>query len=57
MMDELTEVLQAVKWTSVIDNLTPTSTFTIDPRLDIFTDIYIEAGYDDFIDMLRNSYM
>jgi len=55
MTDELTEVLQAVKWTSIIDGLTPTSTFTIDPRLEEFSDIYIEAGYDDFVDMLRHS--
>ena len=55
MTDELTEVLQAVKWTSIIDGLTPTSTFTIDPQLEVFSDIYIEAGYDDFITMLRKS--
>jgi len=55
MTDELTEVLQAVKWTNIIDCLTPTSTFTIDPQLEAFSDIYIESGYDDFVDMLRNS--
>ena len=55
MTDELTEVLQSVKWTSIIDSLTPTSTFTIDPQLKAFSDIYIESGYDDFVDMLRNA--
>ena len=55
MTDELTEVLQAVKWTKIIDGLTPTSTFTIDPRLEEFSDIFIEAGFDDFVDMLRSA--
>ena len=49
MTDELVETLSTVKWTNVIDSLTPTSTFTIDPRLDVFSDIFIEAGCDDFI--------
>ena len=55
MTDELVETLSAVKWTNIIDNLTPTSTFTIDPRLEEFSDIFIEAGFDDFVDMLRSA--
>ena len=55
MTDELVETLSAVKWTSIIDSLTPTSTFTIDPRLDVFSDIFMEAGYEDFVDLLRNA--
>ena len=55
MYDEITETLQAVKWTSIIDSLTPTSTFTLDPRLKEFSDIYIEAGYDKFVELLRRS--
>ena len=55
MTDELVETLSAVKWTNIIDSLTPTSTFTIDPRLDVFSDIFMEAGYEDFVDLLRNA--
>jgi len=55
MTDELTEALHSIKWTRIIDGLTPTSTFTIDPRLKEFTEIYAEAGYDGFEEMVRNS--
>ena len=55
MADDLVETLSSVKWTNIIDGLTPTSTFTIDPRLDVFSDIFMEAGYEDFIDLLRNA--
>jgi len=55
MYDEMAEVLQAVKWTNIIDSLTPTSTFTLDPRLKEFSDTYIEAGYDRFIELIRRA--
>ena len=55
MTDELVDTLSSVKWTSIIDGLTPTSTFTIDPRLEAFSDIFMESGYDDFVDLLRNA--
>ena len=55
MTDELVETLSTVKWTNIIDSLTPTSTFTIDPRLGAFSDIFMEAGCEEFIDILRNS--
>ena len=55
MTDDLVETLSTVKWTNIIDSLTPTSTFTIDPRLGIFSDIFMEAGCEDFVDLLRNA--
>ena len=55
MKDELVETLSSVKWTNIIDSLTPTSTFTIDPRLDVFSDIFIEAGSEEFTNLLRNA--
>ena len=55
MTDELVETLSAVKWTNIIDSLTPTSTFTVDPRLGTFSDIFMEAGCENFVVFLRNA--
>ena len=55
MTDELTETFTSVKWTSIIDNLSPTSTFTLDPRLKEFSEIYHESGYTHFEEIVRNS--
>ena len=55
MTDELVETLSAVKWTNIIDSLTPTSTFTVDPRLGVFSDIFMEAGCENFVVFLRNA--
>ena len=55
MEDDLTSVLQSVKWTSVIDSLTPTSTFTLDPFQPVFKDLFLEAGYTTFTDVLRKA--
>ena len=32
LRDNLVEVFSSVKWTDIIDGLTPSSTFTIDPE-------------------------
>jgi len=53
LRDNLVEVFSAVKWTDIIDGLTPSSTFTVDPELPEFMDIYLEAGPQKFLDLVK----
>ena len=53
--DELEVILRSVKWTTVIDQLSPTSVFTIDPSSSKFIDIYVDAGHESFINIVKKS--
>ena len=53
MYDNLVETFQAVKWTNIIDNLTPTSTLTIDPKLPAFSETFLESGCEKFMSMVK----
>ena len=55
MFDDLVEIFQAVKWTEIIDNLTPTSTFTIDPKLPEFSETFLESGCEKFMGMVKKA--
>ena len=55
MKDDLQETLESVKWTSIIDNLTPTSTLAIDLRTPIFSTVFHEAGYAKFETILKDA--
>ena len=55
MYDGLVEIFQGVKWTNIIDNLTPTSTFTIDPKLPEFSETFLESGCEKFMGMVKKA--
>ena len=55
MYDNLVETFQAVKWTDIIDNLTPTSTITIDPKLPEFSETFLEFGCEKFMGMVKRA--
>jgi len=55
MKDDLQEKLESVKWTNIIDNLTPTSTLSIDLRTPVFSAVFHEAGYAKFETILRDA--
>ena len=55
MRDDLRETLESVRWTNIIDNLTPTSTLAIDLQTPIFSDVFHEVGYAKFETILRGA--
>ena len=55
MYDDLVETFQGVKWTNIIDNLTPTSTLTIDPKIPEFSETFLESGCEKFMGMVKRA--
>ena len=55
MYDDLVETFQGVKWTNIIDNLTPTSTLTIDPKISEFSETFLESGCEKFMGMVKRA--
>jgi replicative DNA helicase Mcm len=55
LRDNLVEIFSELKWTNIIDGLTPSSTFTLDPEHLDFLDIYLEAGPQKFLDLVKDA--
>ena len=53
-VDEIHEILEAPRYTDVIDALRPNSTFVLDVSTPALTDVFIEAG-GDFVKFLKRA--